>query len=55
MNFYQKVSIVFAATGVLFIIIEYGKIPWISIMLTISFASYGLFKKMLTIESIIDI
>ncbi|AWI03498.1 EamA family transporter RarD [Clostridium drakei] len=55
LNFYQKVSLVFAATGVLFIIIEYGKIPWISIMLAISFASYGLFKKMVTIESIIGI
>ncbi|MFT8352464.1 MAG: hypothetical protein ABF685_26515 [Clostridium saccharoperbutylacetonicum] len=27
LNFYQKVSIVFVATGVLFIVIEYGKIP----------------------------
>ncbi|MFA7057379.1 MAG: EamA family transporter RarD [Candidatus Cloacimonadales bacterium] len=41
----QKVSIVVALLGVAFLTYKYGKLPWLSLTLAISFAVYGLLKK----------
>lgn len=41
----QYVSVCLAAIGVLYLAISYGQIPWIALILGLSFALYGLFKK----------
>ncbi len=41
----QWVGIGIAAGGVLWLTVEYGRPPWISIVLALSFATYGLAKK----------
>jgi chloramphenicol-sensitive protein RarD len=50
-NKIQAVSLLLAAVGVILITIQHGKIPWIALTLAISFGLYGLFKKMLTVDS----
>lgn len=40
------VSIGIAALGVLYLTISYGALPWISLVLAVSFALYGLVKKL---------
>lgn len=51
LNAMQYGAIALAAAGVLVIALEYGKFPWIALTLAVSFALYGLFKKMLHVES----
>jgi chloramphenicol-sensitive protein RarD len=41
----QWAAIVLAAAGVLWLAVEYGRPPWISIALALSFGTYGLAKK----------
>ncbi|WP_170007932.1 EamA family transporter RarD [Bacillus fonticola] len=40
-------SFAFAAAGVLVLIIGYGEVPWLALLLALSFGVYGLCKKML--------
>jgi len=44
-NFWQKISILLAFTGVLIITVQYGRIPWIALTLAFTFGLYGLIKK----------
>lgn len=53
LNVYQYISIGFAAIGVAIITIQYGKVPWIALLLASSFALYGLFKKLLKAEALV--
>ena len=46
----QQLSVVIAAIGVIILAVSYGEIPWISFILAITFAFYGLIKKSLTID-----
>ncbi len=55
LNFWQWISLLMAAGGVLIFGVQYGKIPWIALSLALSFGSYGLVKKMANIESIIGL
>ncbi len=41
----QKLAIFIALLGVTFLTYKYGKLPWVSLILAISFAVYGLLKK----------
>lgn len=43
---WQGIAIILATIGVLIITLQYGKVPWIALCLAISFAIYGLTKKM---------
>ncbi len=52
LNFWQGVALVFAFAGVLVIALQYGGLPWIAFALSISFAIYGLLKKMANLDSI---
>ncbi|MDD3705987.1 MAG: EamA family transporter RarD, partial [Clostridiaceae bacterium] len=52
LNVFQYVSIGFAAIGVIIMTVQYGSIPWVSLLLAASFAFYGLFKKLLKVESL---
>lgn len=49
---WQIVSLVLAALGVLILTLEYGKIPWVSLGLAVTFALYGLAKRLVQVESL---
>jgi len=55
LNKWQIISITFAAIGVCILTIQYGKFPWIAISLATSFALYGLFKKLVNVDSIVGL
>jgi len=42
---WQKLSLILALMGVLFLIFRYGRIPWIALMLAFTFGTYGLLRK----------
>ena len=41
----QIVAVILAASGVLYLTVAYGSLPWIALTLALSFGSYGLVKK----------
>jgi chloramphenicol-sensitive protein RarD len=47
----QWVSVGLAAGGVLFLTVAYGALPWIALVLALSFGSYGMVKKMAPLGS----
>lgn len=47
----QIISFILAGIGVLYLTISYGVFPWISLALAITFAVYGLLKKVVHISS----
>jgi chloramphenicol-sensitive protein RarD len=49
---WQSAAIILAATGVMIITVQYGRVPWIALFLAVSFALYGLIKKMIRVDSI---
>jgi chloramphenicol-sensitive protein RarD len=61
LNFWQVVSFLLAASGVVYLVYHFGQIPWVAITLALSFGLYGLFKKLvqlgamtgLTIETLL--
>lgn len=52
---YQKISLIFAFVGVIILVAKYGTIPWVSLLLAITFAFYSVLKKMIKIDSIIGL
>lgn len=61
LTFWTKVAVAFASIGVLVMIIRVGEIPWMSFGMALTFAVYGLLKKLvkttvvtgLTLETVI--
>lgn len=51
----QYIALVIAAAAVVFMIVLYGSVPWISLALATSFALYGLCKKMISAESTVGL
>jgi chloramphenicol-sensitive protein RarD len=51
----QYASFIIAGIGVLILGISYGKFPWISIVLALSFGIYGLAKKMIKVDSAVGL
>lgn len=51
----QYVSFIIAGIGVLILGISYGKFPWISIVLALSFGVYGLAKKKIKVDSAVGL
>ncbi len=47
----QKLAVALAFIGVLYVTLGYGKFPWISISLALTFGLYGLLKKKAKLES----
>lgn len=47
----QLVAVFLAFIGVLIMTISYGAIPWISLLLAASFATYGMLKKKITLDA----
>lgn len=52
LNRLQGLAITLAAAGVVYSIFDYGKIPYIALTLAISFAFYGLVRKVMKVESL---
>lgn len=52
---WEFVAIGLAAAGVLFMTFHYGKFPYIALTLAISFALYGVFKKMANLDSAVSL
>lgn len=52
LDIYQVISIILAAMGVIVITLQYGEIPWVALTLAVTFALYGLFKKLVQVDSI---
>ena len=50
LNKIQLIALLLAATAVIYLTVDYGRFPWISIYLAISFAIYGLLKKTSGVE-----
>jgi chloramphenicol-sensitive protein RarD len=55
LNWIQYVSIAFAAIGVIIMTVQFGKIPWVALLLALTFALYGLFKKLVKVESLVSL
>lgn len=52
LSFWQVISVILAAIGVLNIAINFGSVPWVSLLLAVSSGSYGLCKKMAGLTAI---
>ena len=52
LNTLKTLAIIFAMTGMLYLAFDYGKFPWISIGLALSFGFYGLAKKSFKLDPI---
>lgn len=51
----QWISLGLAAAGVLYLAIEYGSMPWIALVLALSFGLYGLIRKALPVEPLVGL
>lgn len=51
----QTFSIILAGVGVLVLTINFGTFPWVAIVLAVSFAFYGLIKKMVQLGALIGL
>lgn len=51
-DFWQFVSIALAFIGVGFLTYQYGRVPWVALTLAVSFAVYGLVKKLSKLSSL---
>ena len=52
LNVVQIFAFVLACIGVLYLTLEYGRFPWIAVLLAVAFGLYGLFKKTSTLEAL---
>ncbi|WP_112182262.1 MULTISPECIES: EamA family transporter RarD [Paraliobacillus] len=52
LNKWEVFSVALAGIGVLYLTVHYGVFPWISLLLALSFAIYGLVKKVVDIPSL---
>jgi len=48
----QLVSLALAAIGVLLLTIQFGRFPWVALILALTFGSYGLFRKIVSVDSL---
>lgn len=48
----QKLAVAIAIAGVLILLINYGRLPWIALTLAISFSIYGFLRKQVAVDSI---
>jgi chloramphenicol-sensitive protein RarD len=55
LTYWQTAALILAAVGVIILTINYGKVPWISLVLAVSFALYGLLKKLTKVSSMISL
>jgi chloramphenicol-sensitive protein RarD len=51
LNLLQLMAFLLACAGVVYLTLDYGRFPWISVALACAFALYGLFKKTTDVDS----
>jgi len=49
---WQLTALLLASGGVMIITIQYGRVPWIALLLAITFAAYGLTKKLARVDPV---
>ena len=52
---WQTVSLVLAASGVLIMSLRVGQIPWIALLLAVTFGLYGLLRKTAAVDSLVGL
>lgn len=52
LNRAQTISVLLASTGVVYLTIQFGTIPWIALILALSFGFYGLIRKKASFNSV---
>lgn len=52
LNRLQLTSLLLAAVGVLFLTVQHGRIPWVALTLAATFGSYGLLRKVVSVDSL---
>jgi len=52
---WQIISFILAAIGVMILTVHFGKFPWVSISLALSFAVYGLLKKIVSFSALLSL
>ncbi|WP_206808703.1 EamA family transporter RarD [Paradesulfitobacterium ferrireducens] len=52
LDLWQSVSLLIALAGVTVITFEYGQVPWVALALAVTFALYGLVKKLMNLDSL---
>jgi chloramphenicol-sensitive protein RarD len=55
LSFWQLVSVLLAAVGVINLALNFGSIPWVAMMLAISFGFYGYCKKIAGLSALTSI
>ena len=55
LNKMQIAAVLCACVGVASMVLSFGKLPWVSLTLAVSFALYGLIKKLLPVSSLTSI
>lgn len=55
LSFWQIISVALAASGVFYMTMHFESVPWVSIILAVSFGLYGLCKKIATLSPITSI
>jgi chloramphenicol-sensitive protein RarD len=48
----QMISILLAACGVVLLTVQYGHFPWVALILAATFGSYGLLRKIVTVDAL---
>ncbi|MEI3605416.1 EamA family transporter RarD [Pseudogracilibacillus sp. SE30717A] len=55
LNRWKVISLFTATVGVFLMSVQFGQIPWIALIIALSFALYGLVKKMVKIDAIVSV
>jgi len=55
LNRSQLISVVLAFVGVLLLTLQYGRLPWIALVLAVTFGTYGLLRKTAKAESMVGL
>ncbi|MDT0595686.1 EamA family transporter RarD [Glaciecola petra] len=48
----QKLAVLVAMSGVLIMLVSYGRLPWVALVLACSFSVYGLLRKQVDVDSL---
>jgi len=55
LRIWQSLSVILATIGVLYITMQLGKFPWISLSLALTFGLYGLLRKVATVDALVGL
>ncbi|MDX2478863.1 MAG: EamA family transporter [Desulfuromusa sp.] len=55
LRIWQKLSVLLAFSGVVYLIFEFDLVPWVALFLATSFGFYGLLRKVAQIDALIGL